>query len=224
MKSEIIYEDDSIYVIYKPAGIAVQSMKVTEIDVVSELKSYAVKKGQKPYLGIVHRIDQPVEGVLVFAKDKSSAAALTNQLQTESLGKSYLAAVYVGKDEVLDAANIENYIVKEKNLARIVLEKAEEAKIAKLSYKKISEYEKTMLIQVKISTGRFHQIRAQMSYFGLPLLGDQKYGTEESLTYSQACGIRTVALCANVIEFKHPKTKKNMRFEIEPRNQAFKNI
>ena len=122
MKTEILYEDNSILVIRKPAGLAVQSARIGQQDVVSELKSYLAKQAGagrgEPYLAVIHRLDQPVEGVLVFAKEKKTAAALTGQLSEGSLNKQYYAVLCGYPD--CSEGDLVDYLRKEGNVATVV--------------------------------------------------------------------------------------------------------
>lgn len=230
MKTEIIYEDREVLVIRKPAGLAVQSSAVGQIDVVSELKGYlgkqnrAKEKGNSGsvYLGIIHRLDQPVDGLLVFAKNRKTAAELTRQLGQGTLNKEYRALV-CGKLPTPEGELVD-YILKDKGgTARIVSGREKEfpeAKRAKLFYRILEEKEAqggwVSLLEIRIETGRFHQIRCQMSHAGYPLLGDRKYGNPASLEMSGQLGIAAVALCANRLKIIHPTLKKEFSWEVNP--------
>ena len=253
MQTQIVYEDEAVLVIRKPAGLATESAGIGQKDVVSELKNYVAKKnpGKMPYLGIVHRLDQPVEGLLVFAKTKKAAEDLTTQLGKGTLKKEYLAVVCgkvpentgrlvdylikvngmaVVKDaadaqikdaadaQIKDAADVQ---VKDAADARVKQAAYPQAKKAVLTYTKKAETEKFTLLAVQIETGRFHQIRAQLSHAGFPILGDEKYGSEESKELSREKKIRFTALCAASLSFRHPVTGKTMAFTQTPQNPAF---
>lgn len=260
MLTKILYEDDWIVVAYKPAGLATQTAKVGQADMVSELKTYirshsenpssntgisqsqkinaAMRTGKVPYLGVIHRLDQPVEGLLVFAKEKRSAAALTKQLEKGTLNKQYYAVI-CGQPPG-DCGELVDYLYKDANAkAQVVTGEQEqypEAKLAVLQYRivrpvnlcgerKTEDLAQTdgifanlplFLADIRIDTGRFHQIRAQMAHGGMPLLGDSRYGSEESKDLSGKLGIRSVALCAYCLEFFHPVSGKALSFRIEP--------
>ena len=224
MRTEILYEDEDVLVIHKPAGLPTQTAKVGQLDAVSELKNYLAKKsGSKgqPYLGIIHRLDQPVEGLLVFAKNKNAAAALTSQLQkkSEGLNKQYQAIV-CGKLPA-EEGTLVDYLYEGAGKKAEIVSEAEagekNAKRAELRYKVIRELsEETTLVDIELMTGRFHQIRAQMAHAGVPLLGDRKYGTAQSDRCTSASGARNVALCADRLSFQHPKTGKKMDFIVKP--------
>lgn len=229
MQTQIVYEDEAVLVIRKPAGLATESAGIGQKDVVSELKNYVAKKnpGKMPYLGVVHRLDQPVEGLLVFAKTKKAAENLTVQLGKGTLKKEYLAVVCGKVPE--NTGRLVDYLAKEKGLAVVKqaadaqTEKAadSQAKKAVLTYMKKAETEKFTLLAVQIETGRFHQIRAQLSHAGFPILGDEKYGSEESKELSREKKIRFTALCAASLSFRHPVTGKTMAFTQPPQNPAF---
>lgn len=210
MQTKIIYEDEQVIVCHKPAGLATQSGRIGQPDVVSELKKYL----KSPYLGVVHRLDQPVEGLLVFAKTQKAAAHLTKQLSQGTLNKQYYAWI-CGKPAT-DTGEIVDYLLKDGNVARVVAPQTEGAKKAVLQYCVVEEQKDgTALLDIHIDTGRFHQIRAQMSHAGIPLLGDSKYGTEPSMARSRELKIRNVALCAYRVEFIHPVSGKKMEFQIK---------
>lgn len=229
MQTQIVYEDEAVLVIRKPAGLATESAGIGQKDVVSELKNYVAKKnpGKMPYLGIVHRLDQPVEGLLVFAKTKKAAENLTAQLGKGMLKKEYLAVVCGKVPE--NTGRLVDYLIKVNGMAVVKdaadaqAEKAADpqAKKAVLTYTKKAETEKFTLLAVQIETGRFHQIRAQLSHAGFPILGDEKYGSEESKELSREKKIRFTALCAASLSFRHPVTGKTMAFTQTPQNPAF---
>lgn len=232
MKINILYEDQDLIVVHKPAGIAVQTGKVGQQDVVSELKNHIATEQKKtgakagaPFVGVVHRLDQPVEGVLVFGKTPKATAELNKQLQNQTLNKHYYAVV-CGKPLETKKTRVD-YLVKDKdNTAKVVSKDFAEAKKAILEYNLLSE---TIVEQkweisnldIQIETGRFHQIRVQMANAGFPLVGDSKYGTDNSQNASMQMGVRNVALCAYHLAFTHPITNKKMEYTVKPQNKAF---
>lgn len=233
MQTKIIYEDAHILVAHKPAGLATQSAKVGQPDMVSELKNYLAgqqskqknnqmnnsKKAATPYLGIIHRLDQPVEGLLVFAKTKAAAGKLTAQLAGGTLNKQYYAIVC--GQPVKETGELVDYLSKEGKLAKISNVQAQEAKKAVLQYQTLSvtqseDNQDISLLDVHIDTGRFHQIRAQLANAGWPILGDSKYGSEQSMDVSKKLKIRNVALYAYRLEMKHPVTGEKLEFIVKP--------
>ena len=227
MKTKILYEDPQLFVIHKPAGIAVQSARVGQMDCESELKNYLARQGVSPYIGLVHRLDQPVEGVLVVARTKDAAAKLNKQLAAGTLNKKYLAVVHLEKENIADTGAFVDFLLKDGQVAKIISsnkkeeKNIKEVKEARLQYQMLQRQGDLALVDVEIETGRFHQIRCQMAYHGMPLLGDAKYGSSASQELSLKEGIRHVALCANRIAFKHPLTGKKLSFEVKPENKAF---
>lgn len=224
MKTEIIYEDGELLVVRKPAGLATQTARVGQADVVSELKNYS----GSPYLGIVHRLDQPVEGLLVFARTRGAAAALSGQLAEGTLNKQYYAVI-CGKP-VCEQGELVDYLDKDtRNTGRAVAVEEQErfrfpdAKKAVLQYRLLQYVEKTdlSLMEIHIDTGRFHQIRVQMSHAGMALLGDAKYGNDAIQKRGRELGVTHVALCAYSIAFWHPSQKEKMCFQIRPESKAF---
>lgn len=184
---------------------------------------------QAPYLGIVHRLDQPVEGLLVFARNRKTAAALTAQLGNQTLHKQYYAVVcgYPSKEQ----GCLVDYLQKDSKMQKALVLAAENKKAQNSDWKKaILTYEQKAklstpyeisLLDIHIETGRFHQIRAQLAHAGMPILGDSKYGNERSGEISTALGIRTVALCAASLSFVHPVTGKKVDYRKKPEGKAF---
>lgn len=230
MKTKIIFEDKDLLVIQKPAGLATQTARVDQPDVVSELKNYL---GGSAYLGIVHRLDQPVEGLLVFGKNKSATASLTAQLQRQDMGSTMNKRYYCvicGKASATEGQLV-NYLYKNSDGKAVVLSvedatKDSRAKRAVLQYRILKEAEISTsvflsLADIHIDTGRFHQIRAQMAHGGMCLLGDGKYGDRNAREISEQLGIRGAALCAYSLEFVHPVSKEKMIFQIKPQGKGF---
>lgn len=213
MAVKIIYEDKDILVCEKPAGLAVQSARISEPDMVSELKNYLTGK-QPVYLGVVHRLDQPVSGLLVFAKNKKAAGALSTQTAQHQMNKIYYAVVYTREDLTGKRGTLTDWLVKEASIARVCDASQNGAKKAVLSWKCLACQENRALLEVELETGRFHQIRVQMAHAGMPLLGDQRYGSEESREVSMQLGIRTIRLQAVKLAFCHPTSGKRVCYEL----------
>lgn len=220
MKAIIQYEDEAILVIHKPAGIATETARIGQADVVSELKNYLKAKGKGTYLGMIHRLDQPVEGLLVFAKTQEAAKGLSKQLENGTLKKSYAALVPKLENGNVTQGELEDYLLKDArtNLSKVVAAGTQGGKKAKLSWKLLQDIETVecaySLVEVEIFTGRHHQIRVQMSHAGMPLLGDNKYGNTKSRELSDKLALRHTALLANRLSVIHPITKEKMQFEI----------
>ena len=221
MNLQILFEDNDIIVCYKPAGVPTQTAKMGAQDMESLLKNhiYKTQKEKKPpYVAVVHRLDQPVEGLLVFAKTPSAAKELSKEVQRGAGFGKYYKAVLCGVPKET-TGKLENYLVKDgkTNTSRVCEPSEKDAKKAILNYEVLKVQEEKCLVRVKLDTGRHHQIRVQMSHMGCPILGDTKYGTQgvEKGMWQQ------IALCAYRLEFVHPKTKKKMSFEVEPKGAGF---
>lgn len=222
----VIYEDEEVILVHKKSGTAVQTKRTGEKDMVSLLKNYRAGRGEEPYIGVVHRLDQPVEGVMVFAKTPGANAALSRQVSGGKLEKYYLALVCILPGEKVKTGEeytLTDYLLKDgKNNCSLVVEPSVSgAKKALLSYRFLKQEEGLGEVLVRLYTGRHHQIRVQMSHAGYPLVGDRKYGDKEAV---ELAGGNPLALCSVKIGFVHPKTKKKMEFSIEPENPVFDKI
>jgi len=218
----ILFEDKYILVCEKPAGIPTQAGKITEKDMVSEVNNYMRKAGAKASAYLIHRLDKPVRGVIVFAKTKESAAALNKQLSVtknnEGAGfeKRYIA-FSEGEFDIKEGM-LADYLIKDNNKAVVVEKNTKDAKYACLEYKVLGQ--KTVKndditthickIDVKLITGRFHQIRCQLSNAGHPIVGDSLYGAVVPYEKRKAIGL----ICYS-LSFNHPVTGKRMSFTID---------
>lgn len=213
MELEVLYEDEDVLVCYKPAGIATQTAKTTEQDMVSLVRNYRHAKAEDTYVGVIHRLDQPVEGILVFGKNAAAAAILCKELKERQFAKNYLTIVT--RENIPSEGVLEDYIVKDgrKTRAMIVKEGNPRGKKARLSYKVLEKIDDQCLLQIQLDTGRFHQIRVQLASRTAPILGDVKYGG--SNTGFPLC------LCAYRLQFNHPVSEEGMCFEIRPRGEGF---
>ncbi len=210
---KVIYEDNHIIVVEKPVNVPSQSDKTGDMDVLSMIKEYLKEKYNKTgnvYLGLVHRLDRPVGGVMVYAKTSKAAARLSEQVREKMMEKKYLAIVD-GKMEK-ESSILEDYLWKNEstNLSKVVKEGTRNAKYAKLEYKVI-KYEKEInltVLETKLYTGRHHQIRVQFSSRNHSIYGDQKYGTRGKG--------KQIALWAYKLSFEHPTTKERLTFKTIP--------
>ena len=226
IQDSILYEDKDILVCHKPAGVAVQNARPGMADMESTLKNYLALKapGKIPYLGIVHRLDQPVEGVLVFAKTPKAAADLNRQITAKTVTKEYLAVTEQMPAE--KQGHLEGYLKKDNrtNFSSVVTQKIPGAKKAILDYTVQEEIADTrtetgkrILVKVILDTGRHHQIRVQMAHGGMPLLGDRKYNAGDK------SGL-PLGLCSCHLIFRHPIDRKKMEFKVIPEGEAFKDF
>lgn len=178
MNSTIIYEDNEIIVCEKMPNLPTQTDKIGQMDLVSVIKNHLAKESgfSNPYLGVIHRLDQPVHGVLVFAKTPLAAKELTQQITNHTL-KKYYYAITCGQLMTKEATLVD-YLVKEAktNFSKVVSPQTPGAKKAELTYRHVETKNNLHLMEIDLLTGRHHQIRVQMAHAGLPLLGDVKYG------------------------------------------------
>lgn len=229
---EILYEDKEIIVVKKPVGMESQASSSFAPDMVSEIKKYihnlSTKSGE-PYVGVIHRLDKPVGGVMVYAKTPKAAAALSTQIQTHQMRKLY-KAVACGKI-VDNVDNFVDYLLKDSknNLSKIVEKGITGAKKAELRYRVVDKVEKPeplVLVEVELFTGRHHQIRVQFAAHGLPLWGDSRYNP--AFAQKEKGGQRgvqeSVALWAWKLVFLHPTTGQAMSFTAEPEGSAFEKL
>ncbi|MDO4521766.1 MAG: RluA family pseudouridine synthase [Eubacteriales bacterium] len=220
MKLEVVYEDKDMLICRKPAGLAVQSASIGRKDLESLVRTYLFEKsGQtNPYLGIIHRLDQPVQGLVVFAKNQKSAADLSRQVQDGRMKKHYLAIV---EGDPKPEETLTHYLKKEPrgNLSAAVSEKTPGAKKATLTYRwKKSDSSGKSLVEIELFTGRHHQIRVQMAAAKLPLVGDVKYRPrEDALLQSGSTGEgakhfnrEQLALCAYRLELQQPRNGRKL--------------
>lgn len=206
---KILYEDNHIIVVEKTPNIPSQGDKTTDIDMLTIIKEYLKEKYNKPgnvYLGLVHRLDRPVGGVMVFAKTSKAASRLSEQVRSKVFKKEYLAIVD-GKPENVNGT-LEDYLLKNEknNMSRVVKEGTKNSKYAKLDYEVLKYNEETnlSLLKVLLHTGRHHQIRVQLAHMGHSICGDQKYGT-------RGRG-KQISLWAYKLSLIHPVTKEEMTF------------
>lgn len=212
-KLEVLYEDNHIIVVVKPSNILSQSDSTNDIDMLTLIKEYLKEKYKKPgnvYLGLVHRLDRPVSGVMVFAKTSKAASRLSKQISSHEFKKKYLAVVnglFENK-----RGELVNYIVKENN-NNSKISVNNEGKLAKLKYSVLEEKkdENLSLIEIDLETGRHHQIRVQFSNINHPLYGDQRYGTLDK---------KQIALHAYKVIFNHPVKNEIMIFEKYPEKKG----
>lgn len=205
----VIYEDNHLLVVEKPVNIPVQADISGDKDLLSILKKYLKEKYNKPgnvYLGLVHRLDRPVSGIMVFAKTSKAAKRLTNQIVKHEFKKTYLAVVQ-GK---IDQAG--TFIDKlEKDNKNNITKVSDNGKEAELSFELLNYKDGFSLVKINLKTGRSHQIRVQFSSRGFPLYGDQKYNSNTKKD--------NIALFAKEIEFVHPVTKETLKFSLEMPNR-----
>ena len=207
----IIYEDNHLLVVEKPINIPVQEDKSKDEDLLTILKKYLKEKYNKPgnvYLGLVHRLDRPVGGVMVFAKTSKCASRLSEQIRLNKFNKIYYAVVL---NKINDSGKLEDYLLKDtkKNIVKV----DKNGKLSILYYERIKFKDNLSLVKIKLETGRSHQIRIQFAHNGNPLFGDQKYNSKSKVG-------EQLALFAKKIEFYHPITNELLTFELDLPNRV----
>lgn len=208
---DVIFEDNQILVVVKPQNVPVQLDESQDKDLLNQLKDYLVKKYNKPgqaYLGLVHRLDRPTGGVMVFAKTSKSAERLCKQIKTDEFEKTYFTVVY-GVPR-LKQSTLKNYLKKDEknNVVKICTQLEDGAKEAILDYQVLETVNDYSLVKVNLQTGRSHQIRVQMANIGCPVVNDAKYSGRK------ATG--EMALWATVLKFTHPVSKQRLTYKVIP--------
>jgi 23S rRNA pseudouridine1911/1915/1917 synthase len=218
MEEQIVYEDNHLLVINKKVGQLVQGDKTGDESLLDSIKNFIKKRDNKPgnvFLGLVHRIDRPTSGLVIYAKTSKALSRLTQMVKNREVKKTYWA---VGAKEMIpETQRLVHYLKKnEKNNKAIVFPKATDgAKEAILTYNIIKTLDNYLLLEIDLETGRHHQIRAQLSKIGVPIKGDLKYGSPRS---NPDGGIN---LHARKLEFIHPVTKENIEITARvPQNDA----
>lgn len=210
---KIIFEDNHILIVNKPAGMLSQKDKTNDNSILEILKDYIKEKYNKPgnvFLGSVHRLDRPASGLMVFAKTSKALTRLTTALRDEEFDKKYLAVVE--KSRTNTEETLVHYLLKDedKNIVKAFDKQIQGAKMAKLSYKFIGTADGLSILEVKLFTGRSHQIRSQLKASIAPICGDLKYGAKINT------GNFIIYLHAYKLGLKHPVTKTYMEFEELP--------
>ncbi len=212
-KLTVLYEDNQIIVVIKPQNVPTQSDDSKDVDMLSMVKAYVKEKYNKEgeaFIGLVHRLDRPTGGVMVFARNSKSAKRLTEQFQAHTTEKIYYAVtngvVKYKKDTLI------NYLEKneKENMVKVVPMGVSGAKKAELVYEELENNGKESLLKIQILTGRSHQIRVQMANIGFPLYGDGKYGKDKNKA------TKNLGLWAGKLSFIHPVTKEKMVFIAMP--------
>ncbi len=205
---DILYEDNHLIAVRKPANVLIQGDASGERSLMDIVKDFIKERDNKlgnVFLGLIHRLDRPVEGVVVFGKTSKGASRLSEQIRERKVKKTYRAAVEGKMDP--ESGEIRSFI--EKNSTEKKSSSGEKGKEAYLKYKKIGLWSNGDILEIDLGTGRFHQIRAQLSDSGHPIVGDMKYGSEISLRSGK------IALACMKMEFFAPVSGEPISVSIE---------
>jgi len=220
MNVKVLYEDNHIIAVYKPSGVLTQGDRSGDACLMDDVKQYLKEKYNKPgnvFLGLVHRLDKPVSGIVLFGKTSKGASRLSEQFRNHTIQKTYHGVV-LGKPKenkgvIKEQVNkisffAEGFTNKTDEELLQEIKKATKTRTAELSYEVVKSNEKYSLLKILPRTGRFHQIRIQMSQMGCPILGDAKYSNQKPLPD------RSIGLCATAISFKSATDDKTINLEI----------
>jgi 23S rRNA pseudouridine1911/1915/1917 synthase len=211
-KLTVLFEDNHIIVVFKPQNVASCPDESGDDNLLDRVKGYvkeAYNKQGNVFIGLVHRLDRPTGGVMVFAKTSKAAGRLSEQMKTGDFDKRYLAVLNGAPSP--ESGTLVNYLKKNtiNNMVYLCTQATDGAKMASLDYRVLQKAEKFALAELKLHTGRSHQIRVQMAGIAHPVYGDMRYGSE----YAQK---GKLALWAYSLSFTHPVTKERMKFICEP--------
>ena len=208
----VLYIDNHLIAVAKPPGLSTQSESPDHPSLLETTRQWIKQKFNKPgkvYLGLVHRLDRPVAGAIVFARTSKAASRLSKQLREHKIKKTYAAIVEGEPKNPSDS--LTHYLRKEKSLKATVFPRpTDDAKIAELSYSVRESLTNKSIIEIELITGRFHQIRAQLAFIGHPIIGDKKYGARSELPGNQ------IALYSERLAFRQPITDKEIVIECPP--------
>lgn len=212
-KLQVLYEDNHLIAVVKPAGILVQADIGGEKCLMDEVKEYLKEKYHKEgnvFLGLLHRLDRPVSGIVLFAKTSKGASRLSEQFRSHAIKKIYRAKVIGAPKKESDT--LINYLIKDerKNKVQVFDREVANALRAELDYKIVNSDKKYSILEIELKTGRPHQIRSQLFHIGCSIQGDLKYGAPEPLPD------KSIALTAVQLSFKTATTEQEINLKIEP--------
>ncbi|HLC69585.1 MAG TPA: RNA pseudouridine synthase [Patescibacteria group bacterium] len=213
MTLKVLYEDNHLIAVYKPAGVLVQGDATGDQSLMDVVRGYLKEKYAKKgnvFLGLLHRLDRGVEGIVLFAKTSKGASRLSEQFRNHEVKKTYEALVEGKVKKTRDT--LVNFLIKDeqKNVVQVFDQDVPDSLRAELDYEKIKEVEGNTLLKINLKTGRPHQIRSQLSHIGHPIVGDKKYGAKETWRTG------VIALAAVNLEFETATTKERKNLSFNP--------
>ena len=208
----VLYEDNHLIVVEKPVNVPVQADQSGDPDLLTQVKAYVKQRYHKQgevYIGLVHRLDRPVGGAMVFARTSKAAARLSQAIRVKEVRRTYWAVVHGAPP--LAEGELTHYLAKDPRTysSRTVDAGAPGAKLARLHYRVLAQRAGMTLVEVRLMTGRSHQIRVQLAASGCPIVGDQRYGT------GNEAGVQ-IALWSRELALLHPVRKEELRFTCPP--------
>jgi len=217
LEERIIFEDNHLIVMTKKAGELVQGDQTGDIPLAESIKAYLKKKYNKPgaaYLGVVHRLDRPTSGVILFAKTSKALRRLNEQFKNRIPKKKYWAIVT--KEFADQKGTLSHWMTRntKQNKSKAHIKEVPNSKLAKLQYQRVKDFDHYCLLEINLETGRHHQIRAQLSAMGFPIKGDLKYGASRSNKDG------SISLHARLLEIEHPVTKEVLDFISDPQREG----
>jgi 23S rRNA pseudouridine1911/1915/1917 synthase len=217
LEERILFEDNHLIVITKKAGELVQGDQTGDIPLAESVKAYLKKKYNKPgaaYLGVVHRLDRPTSGVVLFAKTSKALSRLNEQFKNRIPKKKYWAIVT--KEFADQKGTLSHWMTRntKQNKSKAHIKEVPNSKLAKLQYQRVKDFDHYCLLEINLETGRHHQIRAQLSAMGFPIKGDLKYGASRSNKDG------SISLHARLLEIEHPVTKEVLDFISDPQREG----
>lgn len=213
ISNRILFEDNHLIVVNKLPSEIVQGDKTGDVSLLDDVKAYIKEKYDKPgnvFAGLVHRIDRPVSGAIIFAKTSKALSRMTQMVKKRNFQKIYLALVKNRPPKEADV--LENHLVKNEKLNKsfVTAASTKEAKLARLSYRIVGKSDRYYLLEIELFTGRHHQIRCQLAHIGCPIKGDLKYG------YPRSNPDASISLHAYRISFEHPVQKQQITIVAPP--------
>lgn len=210
----VVYEDNHLLIVEKPPNMLTQGDATGDPCLADAVKAYLKEKYQKPgdvYLGLVHRLDRPVGGLVALARTSKAASRLSDQLRTHAMRREYLAVVH-GAD-IAPSGTLTDFLLDENGTVRCVPEGTDGAKEAVLRFQTLGRRGNFALLHIQLETGRKHQIRVQLQNFGHPIVSDMRYGSDDAG--------EPIALWGAALTLTHPTLKTEMTFRSNPRGRAF---